>query len=531
FLSQLGLFIEKTRLEQALKAGRDRLYSLAESAPVGFISCDVNGAITYANRKLLEILDSPSLEATRQINLLKFPLLQDAGFTDRLKECMEKDRIVKHEMGYRSKWGRESWLVVHMTPTKEEGQLSGASIVLDDVTETKKIQDDLKEKVYLDSLTLAYNRRVLDTLLQERLETLAGEGKVGCIGVLDVDDFKRINDHYGHKAGDGVLKYLAMRARKALREQDLVIRTGGDEFLVYLHDVGSEEGAHHAMERVLQKINGRYRLDDGKGKKLLNLNVTSSMGIAFFPKDGHTVEELMAQADVTLYQIKNGVKGVARSSEDPKATLGAVSCDEMKKLDAYAIETVGIPAIALMEQASLKVFEHIDTDRYRSVGIFCGTGNNGGDGLAVARHCLLAGMDVRVFVLGDPAKCSAEFRTNDAILHNLGCDAEVLQAPQELDRTEECLSGADLLVDALLGTGLSREVKDLYAEMIRRMNASGIPVLSVDIPSGLNGDTGQVMGEAVRAHKTVTFHRMKLGLLLNPVCTGEVVVERIGIPD
>lgn len=531
FLSHLGLFIEKTHLEQALKAGRDRLFSLAESAPVGFITCDINGTITYVNRKLLEIMESPSFEATRQVNLLQFPLLQSSGFTDRLKECMEEDRIVKHEMGYRSKWGRESWLVVHMTPTKNNGHVSGASIVLDDVTETKKIQDDLKEKVYLDSLTLAYNRRVLDTLLQERLEALAAEGKIGCIGVLDVDDFKKINDHYGHKAGDGVLKYLAMRARKTLRDQDLVIRTGGDEFLVYLHDVGSEEGAHHAMERVLKKINGRYRLDDGEGKKLRNLNVTSSMGIAFFPRDGQTVEELMARADGTLYQIKNTVKGVARSSKDPKETIGAISCDEMKKLDAHAIQTVGIPAIVLMEQASLSVFEHIDPDRHRSVVVFCGTGNNGGDGLAVARHCLLADLEVRAFIVGDPEKCSDEFRINHSILHNLGCDPEILQTPEDLDRIGQRLSDADLLVDALLGIGLSREVKDLYGEVIRRINDSGLPVLSVDIPSGLNGDTGQVMGVAVHADKTVTFHRMKKGLLLNPDCAGEVVVERIGIPD
>lgn len=531
FLAQLGLFIEKTHLEQALISRQKRFYTLAETAPVGFLTCDINGAITYANQELLRILNSPSFEATQQINLLEFPLLQESGFSQHLKECLEEDRIVKHEMGYQSAWGKEIWVLVHITPLKDNGAVSGANIVLDDITETKKIQDDLREKVYLDSLTLAYNRRALETLLQERLDELKDKGLMGCVGVLDVDDFKRVNDRYGHKAGDGVLKYLAMRARKELRDRDLVIRTGGDEFLIYLHDVGSEEGAHHAMGRVLRKVNGRYRLSDGKSEKLLNLPVTSSMGIAFYPKDGQTVEELMAQADGTLYQIKNKSKGMAKSTGQPEAVLGAVSCAEMRRMESNAIETLGIPAIALMERASLKVFGHIDPDRVRSVAVFCGTGNNGGDGLAVARHCFLAGMDVRVLIAGNPGKGSPEFLTNYNILVNLGCRPEVCSSTANLDRADRCLTGADLVVDALLGIGISRDVSDLYREIIGRINASGIPVLSVDLPSGLNGDTGRVMGEAVCANKTVTFHRMKTGLSGNRLHAGEVVVERIGIPD
>ncbi len=531
FLAQLGLFIEKTHLEQALIGRQKRFYTLAETAPVGLLTCDINGAITYANKELLRILNSSSFEATQQINLLEFPLLREAGFSQHLKECLEEDRIVKHEMGYRSAWGKDSWVLVHITPLRDNGTVSGANVVLDDIAETKRIQDDLREKVYLDSLTLAYNRRALETLLQERLDELKEKGLMGSVGVLDVDDFKKINDRYGHKAGDGVLQYLAMRARKELRDRDLVIRTGGDEFLIYLHDVGSEEGAHHAMGRVMRKINGRYRLDDGKSEKLLNLPVTSSMGIALYPRDGQTVEELMAQADGTLYQIKNEGKGTARAAAKPQEVLGAVSCDEMRKLEAHAIETLGIPAIALMERASLKVFGHIDPDRIRSVSVFCGTGNNGGDGLAVARHCFLAGMDVRVFIAGKPEKGSPEFITNYSILTNLGCRTEICSEPAALDRADRCLTEADLVVDALLGIGIKRNVSELYRQIIGRINASGIPVLSVDLPSGLNGDTGQVMGEAICANKTVTFHRMKTGLAGNRLHTGEVVVERIGIPD
>lgn len=105
YLSQLGLFLGKTRLVQSLDESQKRFYAIAEHAPVGFISCNKEGKIQYVNRKLLEIMDSPSNKATAEINLFDFPSLKEMGFSDRLREAMELNKQITHEMPYKSLWG------------------------------------------------------------------------------------------------------------------------------------------------------------------------------------------------------------------------------------------------------------------------------------------------------------------------------------------------------------------------------------------------------------------------------------------
>lgn len=266
----------------------------------------------YANTKLLEIMDSPSYEVTKSINLLEFPSLTESGFSRRLKESMEKNRKSSFEMPYRSMWGRESYVRVHFTRNQEGEQVVGASIVVDDITEEKKTEEVLREKALRDPLTRAYNRNGLETILKERLHEGEDSGLVGCLAVLDVDDFKNINDGYGHWAGDSVLKYLATRIKKELREQDLIVRTGGDEFLIYLHDIGDQAHGDTIIGRIHEKISARYRLEDLVGNRQLSLKVGCSMGVAFFPQNGNSVETLMARADEALYQVKgNGKAGYA----------------------------------------------------------------------------------------------------------------------------------------------------------------------------------------------------------------------------
>ncbi|NLV70458.1 MAG: diguanylate cyclase [Clostridiales bacterium] len=308
YLAQLGLFIEKTRLEQSLIASQKRFYILAEHAPIGFVACDPDGAITYANKRLLEILDSPSYEATRQINLLTYPPLQTTGFSGQLRTCLAEGRMIMHEMPYQSLWGKEGWLRVYLTPIRETGSVSGANIIVEDITENKKSEDELREKVYRDSLTGAYNRYALESILPDRLRMAGEKDRISCVAVVDVDDFKKINDTYGHRVGDSVLKHLASRVKRELRVEDLIIRTGGDEFLIYFHDIGNKKNAEMVVKRIFGKISARYRLGDGFQGKLLDLDVGCSIGTAFFPRDGATVETLTAKADEALYRVKNGGK-------------------------------------------------------------------------------------------------------------------------------------------------------------------------------------------------------------------------------
>ena len=165
----------------------------------------------------------------------------------------------------------------------------------------------------------------------------------------------------------------------------------------------------------------------------------------------------------------------------------------------------------------------------RNVLILCGGGNNGGDGLVVARHLHAAGASVRVRVYGNPERYAGAAKLNWSIAQNLGIDISVLG---EIGGLGEDLAWAGGVVDALLGTGITREVAGLYAEVIERVNRSGLPVLSIDIPSGVNGDTGRVLGTAVQADCTVTFGLPKIGNLLYPgyELGGKLFVSHISFP-
>ncbi len=205
---------------------------------------------------------------------------------------------------------------------------------------------------------------------------------------------------------------------------------------------------------------------------------------------------------------------------------------QMREMDRFAIETLGIAEDILMENAahaSTVLLERKIGIRGRKFVIFCGAGNNGGDGLAVARLIISAGGIAKVFLVASPKKYTGAAKNNYDILCNLAGDVQLIA------RAEEARFDAfhcDAMVDAIFGTGLDREVKGLAAEVIALMNASPKPVLSLDIPSGVSGDTGAVMGTAVSADWTVTFGLPKLGNLLYPGAAkcGELFVTHISFP-
>ena len=211
------------------------------------------------------------------------------------------------------------------------------------------------------------------------------------------------------------------------------------------------------------------------------------------------------------------------------------TADQMREIDRKAIHEMGIPGVVLMENAGRSVFEEAKSMTSAASGtvvVFCGTGNNGGDGYVIARHLLNHGYDVEVHLLGDPARISGDAGVNLTILRNMGVDVKKLRDSCDVKAMAPCLKEAALVIDALLGTGLNAEVRDPYAALISRVNGAASHVLSVDIPSGLDADTGEPRGVAVRAEMTVTFQCPKTGFR-NPVSKqflGKLVVADIGIP-
>jgi len=208
----------------------------------------------------------------------------------------------------------------------------------------------------------------------------------------------------------------------------------------------------------------------------------------------------------------------------------SVTGNQMKAIDNYCIEKLGIPGIVLMENAALKVVKNIDLDEFTSFTIVCGVGNNGGDGLAVARHLYVLGKEVKVFLIGNIGKGSRDFDINYKILKNIGLDLVHINSQEDLKTLNHSLKSTGMTIDALFGTGLSRKVEGLYKDVITSINANSNYILSIDIPSGMHSDTGEVLGVSVKANKTVTMQLMKKGLINNSQYTGQMIVEAIGMP-
>lgn len=213
-----------------------------------------------------------------------------------------------------------------------------------------------------------------------------------------------------------------------------------------------------------------------------------------------------------------------------------VSAQEMQGIDTQAIEKLKIPSIVLMENAGYGVLQVIEKEyfppRGRSITIFSGPGNNGGDGMVVARHLFNRGARVRVLLLTEKAKIRGDAAINLEIILNMGIPLEQLLSPRHVRNLKQKLASQDLLIDALLGTGSKGAPRGLIRETVHLINELKIPTLSVDLPTGVDTDTGQVEGEAVQADCTVTFAHPKRGFYLYPGMdyTGRIVVVDIGIP-
>ncbi len=211
--------------------------------------------------------------------------------------------------------------------------------------------------------------------------------------------------------------------------------------------------------------------------------------------------------------------------------MKVVTAEQMRAMDRQAIEEFGMPGAVLMENAGRAVVEVLAREygplQGKRVAVFCGAGNNGGDGFVAARHLRLVGAAPFVYLAGNPASLKDDARIHFELVRRMDIPL-VLAEDTPPDRVS--LDGAALILDALLGTGIKEAPRGAYRDAIRRINAARCPVLAVDIPSGVDADTGATPGEAVRACQTVTFAYPKLGLFLFPGadCVGKLHVADIG---
>jgi ADP-dependent NAD(P)H-hydrate dehydratase / NAD(P)H-hydrate epimerase len=205
------------------------------------------------------------------------------------------------------------------------------------------------------------------------------------------------------------------------------------------------------------------------------------------------------------------------------------TAQQMKTLDRRTIEELGLPGLVLMENAARGAVQVIlkEYPLARSIAVFCGKGNNGGDGLAMARYFQNSGLSVRIFLAGNRTDLQGDAAHQLLLADRLKVPVTELTDAGNPD-LKQYLTGADLVVDALLGTGLENEVRGIFRELIQLINEWPIPKVAVDIPSGLSSDTGRPLGLCLKADLTITFGLPKIGQVLFP---GSCFVGRLFVVD
>ena len=212
---------------------------------------------------------------------------------------------------------------------------------------------------------------------------------------------------------------------------------------------------------------------------------------------------------------------------------GSISRDISRKIDEIAINDFGIPGIILMENAGRQAAELlIRLGIHGPVTIACGKGNNGGDGFVIARHLDSLGFPVEVLVFSQPDSIHGDANTNYQILTKMGLTPLHFPPPLDLERITDLFRKSTWIVDALLGTGLTGETRSPYRELIGIINSISCPVLSIDLPSGLDCDRGMALGTAVHATHTATLVAPKKGFTSPGASsfTGLIHTLDIGIP-
>lgn len=209
--------------------------------------------------------------------------------------------------------------------------------------------------------------------------------------------------------------------------------------------------------------------------------------------------------------------------------------EKFRLLDSLATSEYKIPGIILMENAGSKAAEIIYKDLKKpaqdKVVILCGKGNNGGDGFVIARHLSNLGVSIVVFLFADRQQIMGEAKTNLEILYKMKVSVEEVL---NIEKVAESLRNCQCVVDAMLGTGVDGDIKDSFQQVIRVINElKDKSIYAIDTPTGLDCNTGAILGACVKAHKTITFVAPKTGFILEkgPEYCGEIIVVDISIPS
>jgi diguanylate cyclase (GGDEF)-like protein/PAS domain S-box-containing protein len=277
-----------------------KLFLVVEQSPVSVVITGVDGTIEYVNKSFSEITGYSLEESVgRNINILKSGV-HPQEYYRQLWETILSGNVWKGEICSRKKNGELVWELASISPVKcDKGDLMFYVAVKENITEKKEREEQIRHLALHDLLTGLPNRFLMRDRLESAIARAERTGELSAVLFIDLDKFKVINDTYGHKAGDYVLKETSQRLLNTVRIVDTVCRIGGDEFLVILNNVVSKESVVEVAERIIAAIGEPYIYE---GKKC-SLGV--SIGIALCPENGKKVDELINNADAAMYTVKN----------------------------------------------------------------------------------------------------------------------------------------------------------------------------------------------------------------------------------
>lgn len=210
---------------------------------------------------------------------------------------------------------------------------------------------------------------------------------------------------------------------------------------------------------------------------------------------------------------------------------------EIRAMERQCKEQYKMPLILLMENAGLAVANEAEkmltSCQNKKIVVYAGKGNNAGDAFVASRHLITRGARMKIFILGTYDELTGDAKINFDILTAAETEIVFIKTERDKDRLYLATGLADLVIDAMIGINLKGELAPLFRECVEFVNKVNLPVLAIDIPTGVNADTGEILDVAVRADKTVTFLAPKMGLLLSPGCdyVGELVISDIGMPQ
>jgi diguanylate cyclase (GGDEF)-like protein/PAS domain S-box-containing protein len=309
FVSLCADITERKQREVALLESEKRFRDFMEFAPIGMVIVSLDGRLVKANQALCRILgyEREELEALSFEDITPSDDLAE-DFVMRRKLLEGTLPLWQAEKRYLRRDGSLVWVQLTATVLRDtHGSAQCFDVQVEDITERRAHQEQIRQLAYFDALTGLANRR----MLQDRLEQVLAKGHrnatLAAVMFLDLDHFKQVNDVHGHEAGDELLKLAAQRLSQCVRRDDTVARQGGDEFIVVLAEIHGIEGAERVAEKIVQALASPYDLP----KVGLSINtVTTSVGIAVSPVHGTNVQDLLKRADLAMYAAKeNGRNG------------------------------------------------------------------------------------------------------------------------------------------------------------------------------------------------------------------------------